>query len=558
MIKLYKKGWFKICNNELEVFVNGWIDYQNKIYKDDLLLNLILVNNNEINHSVLNVIKNFNGNFSIIVKTKTEITLIVDRLRTLPLLYFISNNDIIITDDIIKFKEDYENIIDFELDTSVCEQYLSSNFIIGYKTIFKNKYSVQAGEVVKIKILDKSIFRKQYFRFKSKMSLDLENRNFKFEAEIQDKILISVFNRMIKSKPNVNNWIIPLSGGYDSRVIVNYLYKLGVKNVICYSYGINENIQSEISREVAESLGYKWFFIDYKIWESKCKAGKLLDSYLSYGFNGNSVPHLQDFIAVYALKEQNIINNNDVFVPGHTLDMIAGGHLNTSMQNIKTNKEVLESLYRHYCSFGYYINKRPDVLNAYLDVISKYEIDFNQKPESNNWQERQTKFIVNSIKLYEFFGFDWSIPLWDNELVDYWSEIGFNYRYERNLFKNVFKNYLVVDPIKNTPFANDLISKKRKTFKESIINITPFFIKKKLKKKGIIKSSYYVNEGSHLIYSSLNEKICDYLSSFESPEIVKRYLNEYNHEQLLSDFEVNVVSTLLNLRKSSIKENKND
>ena len=33
---------------------------------------------------------------------------------------------------------------------------------------------------------------------------------------------------------------IPLSGGYDSRLIASGLHKIGFKNVICFSYGLKK------------------------------------------------------------------------------------------------------------------------------------------------------------------------------------------------------------------------------------------------------------------------------------------------------------------------------
>src|SRR5690606_36729019 len=122
-----------------------------------------------------------------------------------------------------------------------------------------------------------------------------------------DEIFMRVFKRMIDSKPNRHNWIISLSGGYDSRIVVNYLDKLGVKNVICYTYGMNNNIQSEISRQVAETLGYKWYFVDYREWVPRMQVDSIVDEYIRFGLNGNPVAHLQDFPAVYAPLKQNVL-----------------------------------------------------------------------------------------------------------------------------------------------------------------------------------------------------------------------------------------------------------
>jgi len=355
---------------------------------------------------------------------------------------------------------------------------------------------------------------------------------------------------MIKSAPNVNNWIIPLSGGYDSRTIVNYLYKMGIKNVICFTYGMESNIQSEISRQVAEALGYEWHFIDYKIWIQKMKVQNIMDDYLGYGFNGSSVSHLQDFPAVYSLKEMGIIHENDIFVPGHALEVIAGNHLKHSMQACDSIESVIPVIHNHFSGFGYHSMKRHAVYKHVKSVIRNYKLDPPQMAECFDWQERQTKFIANSVKVYEYFGYSWRIPEWDIELMNYWDKIGFNYKYERNMFKDVFKQYLTVDVLKSIPFANDLVVKHKKRIKSILINNIPFWMKKILKKSGITTSLYYVNEGSHLIYSDNNETIADYLSSFNAPLIVHKYLKPYPEKQKLSSFEINSVTTLLNLRNS--------
>jgi len=51
-----------------------------------------------------------------------------------------------------------------------------------------------------------------------------------------------------------------------------------------------------------------------------------------------------------------------------------------------------------------------------------------------DWQERQAKFIVNSIRVYEFFGYKWRLPLWDKELIEYWARIPLEKRINRYLY----------------------------------------------------------------------------------------------------------------------------
>jgi asparagine synthase (glutamine-hydrolysing) len=174
---------------------------------------------------------------------------------------------------------------------------------------------------------------------------------------------------------------------------------------------LENNVQSLVSQQVANSLGYEWHFIDYKIWILKMNLNTSLDSYLEYGFNGSSVAHLQDFPAVFALKEMGILNKNDVLVPGNALEVIAGSHLKLNMIKCDILKSAVLSLKDHFSGFGYYSGKKDEIYNHLETITSKYNINSNQVAECFDWQERQTKFIGNSVKVYEYFGYDSRIPL---------------------------------------------------------------------------------------------------------------------------------------------------
>src|SRR5690606_19684702 len=100
-----------------------------------------------------------------------------------------------------------------------------------------------------------------------------------------DRQMRRIIENMIQSAPAVNNWIIPLSGGHDSRMLVNYLYKAQIKNVICFSYGSANNLQSRISKKVAEAVEYDWHFVEYteEKWGELHNKG-IFDAYIDYAF----------------------------------------------------------------------------------------------------------------------------------------------------------------------------------------------------------------------------------------------------------------------------------
>ncbi|HTO14541.1 MAG TPA: asparagine synthase C-terminal domain-containing protein [Edaphocola sp.] len=549
MIRLFDEKWVSYKDEILELYFRGWFEYDNVIYHEVNSSIFSLFRNVNIG----DLIKDFNGSFSFIIIKDDILTIIADRNRSYPVLYFIRDNKVVITDSISKYGKTTNAI--FTPQDVMAEQYFASSYIFDKYTLFENVFSVQAGEIVFINKETNVFTSEVYFQWLPNMSIALEKRKLNVEAKLQDEIFLKTINRMIKSCPEVNNWIIPLSGGYDSRVIVNYLYKLGIKNVICYSYGVADNEQSQLSQQIAEALGYHWYFIDYEEWTNKLQKTSLLEDYIDYAFNGTSTAHLQDFPAVYALKQLNILQKGDVFVPGHTLDFITGGHLIESMEKIKSKNEAFPFLERHFSNLNYYSYNKT-LRDHIAGIVKNIQIGNNQIPEYFNWKERQSKFIINSVRCYEFFGFEWRTPLWDKELTDYWIKIEFNFRMKRGVFIEVFKDFLVVDKLKNIPLYNDLVKYRKPSLKERMKSVIPTSMKTKLRRLGFKTSSYYkINEGLNLVYSDKDETIHDFVINHKFPCQMKSFIMRNYRNQEMRYFGINTITSILLLRKYYNKNN---
>lgn len=546
-VDFYNKYWSQHDFDNISFFVCGWAEHKGVVYGVKDLIPLLKDVNFKSQKDRVDFVSQLEGNFTFLISIDDFHYIISDKMRSFQLVYYFEDDHLVVTDDLMKHKKN--SSFKFEINNIVCEQLLRTFYVVGPYTLFKEVFSSQSGEIVCLKLNGNKIEREQYFQWAPYMEDDNFQRNYKEEALIQDEIFIDVFKRMVKSAPHVNNWIIPLSGGYDSRTIINYLYKLGLKNVICFSYGMEKNIQSEISKQVADALGYEWHFIDYKFWIHKLNLNVIYE-YIEFGFNGVNIPHLQDFPAVFALKELGILQKNDIFVPGHALEVIAGNHLSEKMQYCNNFENVIPTISHHFMGFGYHNKSKSKIFEHVKSIASEYNLKESQIAECFDWQERQTKFIANSVKVYEYFGYESRIPEWDGTLIKYWEKIGFNYRLHRNMFKEVFKKYLNAEEIKHIPFANDIKEKNKISTKQLIINNIPFTVKKLFKKYGINKSFYYVDEGLHIVYSDNKETIGDYLDSYNAPEIVINYLQSYAKTQRLSNFEINALSTLLNIRNA--------
>lgn len=402
-----------------------------------------------------------NGHFSVILTEKKRTVLIADKLKTYPLFYFKKGEDYFITDTADTV---LEQIPEVRLYPSSVEEYLGAGYLSGDKTLLTGCNIVRSATYVTL------AYSRTFFQVKEEGASAISMREqinthvrqyysqkslpvIKDTGSIAPRvnaILERVVGRMLQVAAG-RTIVLPLSGGYDSRLIACLCKKYQVPHVICYSYGIKDSPESEVSRKVAEQLGFPWHYVEYTTekWE-KLLDGPIFETYMRYGGNLNTIPHIQDLLAIHELTVKKILPANAVVVPGHTGDVIGGSHL---PPNINRNN-IVDKLYDKY----FVINTlKPDskknILHA-LDVALKSE-SFPENKEACyqafqlwNIRNRQANFIVNSVRAYELMGLDWYLPLWDDEYEQFWNSIPYTLRvgstlYNTYMFEEFFEPYKV-------------------------------------------------------------------------------------------------------------------
>jgi len=405
------------------------------------------LSNNLDFYSFKNFIKNIDGCFSIIVynKEKDEIFVANDRLRGFPIFYYLDNNQRYVITDVLR-KNNNQSFDDLSL-----YEFINLGYVSGKETLLKKVFQVQSGECL---VIDKDNIKVEYY-------YKFLHSNY-FDETVSDlylnfkNILINTFSCLIdssKGKP----LIVPLSGGLDSRLILSTLHELNFTDVKCFTYGLSNSKEVQISQSIASELGFEWHFVKYdkNKWQ-KISKSKILKDYFSFSGNYTSTPHIQDFLAVFELKENKIIPSEAIIVPGHTGDFISGGHipsllLEQEISHESLYKMIIETHYIHtnqinIDKYEYYNSK---IKLKILDQISQYNInsidDLASIFEFWEWRERQSKFIINSCRVYEFFEYEWRIPLWNLAIMQFWSRVPLNLRFGKKLYKD----FLLKDDYKN-------------------------------------------------------------------------------------------------------------
>ncbi|MBB6461527.1 asparagine synthase C-terminal domain-containing protein [Flammeovirga kamogawensis] len=409
----------------------AWENNNGLFYKSDespVFPSAIDIDNIEI------LINQITSSFSFVYENEDVIIACVDRIRSMPLFYYFDENNFIITDNTTFLDKE----ISLELEGEFIDEFKLTGFVTKNNTLVKNLYQIEAGAYLVYNKRTHKCVIKQYFSFEREEYLPEKKESDYFND--LDNLYVNLAKK-IKKQVGDKQCVVPLSGGYDSRLILYLLKEAGITNVVCFSYGIKSNYEKNISKKIADLFNFKWIFVEYSegLWLNTLNSPKIKE-YFDFSGNYTSLPHIQDFPAIEFLVSKKIIDYDSYIIPGHSYDFLAGSHLNKKIINKKqfSNEEINKLIFEKHYSLviqKYDHRKIVNINNEILDNTEAFSI-----VDEWNWKERQSKFIVNSVRVYEFFDLKWLLPLWDKTLMDFWSKIPMEYCIERNLFKLHF-NY---------------------------------------------------------------------------------------------------------------------
>ncbi len=419
--------------------VCGHAYYQEILFRNNELLELISSWSTEI--QFVTGIEQLNGSYLIVRNNGNQILAAVDRLRSIPIFYGQKGSDFFLSDSAEWVRNQIE---DSEFDLIAKEEFLFTGYVTGSDTLYPNVKQLQAGEVLifsnelnHVK-LQKIMYFQSHHEYDNKISkLELIN-NYR-------QTLVHIFKRLIEIADG-RTLIIPLSGGYDSRLIVLMLKLLKYDNVLTFSYGAFKNYESIISNKIAKKLKMHWEFIPYthSKWFRWFNSAERKE-YWKFAGNYCSVVHDQDWPAVWELKIKGLIKPDSIFVPGHSADLLAGNrsryYMNRKLYTNKTpnRKLTLNKILRfHYC-----LRNLKEIDEKLRQKFEKRILltlgDVRRFPDNASsfeyWDmvERQAKFIINSLRVYEFWGYEWQIPFWDLEYIQFWERVPLAYKVNENL-----------------------------------------------------------------------------------------------------------------------------
>ncbi|MBN2083281.1 hypothetical protein JW859_13870 [bacterium] len=375
-----------------------------------------------------------NGFFSCIVVHDGAIYATVDHARSMPLFYALVGGQVYLSDDAAWIAEQFGGL---ELDPACEQEYALAGYVTGPDTLDRRIKQLQAGEALTAR--DGGIETARWFRYSRDKRCEYPEEEL---APRLDAALGSAFDRLV-AVADGRTIAVPLSGGYDSRSIVLLLKERGYANVLAFSYGRAGNHEAEASRRLAAEFGLAWEFVPYteRLWHTWFNSEERR-AYYALADNLASLPILQDWPAVWELKRRGVLPADALLVPGYSADAFPASRRRPPSspvyQNNAPRREVILDAIYNYTYFLWDWSQRRHELAPLIDariLAALGELDgfCDSAAAIEAWgiQERQAKFITNAVRCYEHWGYDWWLPLWDRQFVDFWTHVAPAYRAER-------------------------------------------------------------------------------------------------------------------------------
>ena len=428
-----KKKWRYFRKNKRNIYIIGFFHKRSDLDVVKMLSSLKPEN-------IKSSLRGIDGNFAIILEEESFLLAIVDRVCSYPIIYAKKKNITYLSDNGYNLKKKLKLGLT-DVDTKASKTFAMSGHTISNQTIYKNVFNLSAGEF--IWITKKKITLNNYYNWKPWVKSKSENNINRLKSInelIIKKLIYSCNGRQI---------VLPLSSGWDSRFIASGLRHFGYKNVLCLSYGRKSNIEIKIAKKVAKKLGYDWMKIEYTPSKVKNHYHSLdYRKYENYCDNLNAIHFIGEYSMLKELKEKKIIKKDAIFVNGQSGDFITGNHIPDSIDSSTSSEEVVINKYilKHNKYWKKLMTKdRLKITNTLLkNQINKLLNNETRKErvkmyglyEALEFHNRQVKYVINGVRNYEYFGYEWRMPLWDYEYLKFWQAIHYNDKKKQKLYKS--------------------------------------------------------------------------------------------------------------------------
>lgn len=382
------------------------------------------------------------SHYGFIAESESQLIAACDPVRSFPIFYVAKEEGTYASNEAVQLEEIFKTSTTDE--TSLLEM-LMAGYVTGRNTVVRRINQLLPGELlIHDKDQNECDVRRHYEFLGTQFEDDEERLTERLAAATEES-----FDEVIRQAGGRPIYV-PLSGGLDSRLVLAMLRARGYDELYAFSYGAPRNEDAERAAIVADRLGVPWIFKP-----STRKAARRMflskerQAYWTFSARHCSVPNMQEFLAFSELKRDGAIPDNAVVVNGQSGDFISGGHIRAPLlEPDATLDSVFDAVVdKHYGLWKMMITSQNlELLRPRFDDVLRPAISGGLAHPARlyeywEWQERQSKFVVNQQRTYEFFDLDWALPLWSRAYCDFWPRVPLHLRLNQRLYRSYLKNW---------------------------------------------------------------------------------------------------------------------
>lgn len=356
------------------------------------------------------------GNWAAVFVTSDAAYLITDQARSFPLHVALGP-----TTYVASTIEALRGRVPFSLNADAAAEFAHSGYVFGDDTLLDGVVSLPTSCIATLR--EGALTTRQYTNFYPEHSDDSEQFWHLFKEE-----MLASYSRLLE-RAGGRQLLIPLSGGIDSRLQLAVLRELDAPNVLNFTYGRAGSAEARISHRTADQAGFDWVFVEQdgeRVAQAWNQPGN--NGFLRHAWEGNALPHIQDWYALGRLRQMDQVDADAIVLPGHTVvgnqhnpEVLQQGAAITKAQYARAladNHFALRRSQDRAIAFSYTAAKLSTFVDAHWD-------DGGAQRRSDlmhhiNLDNRQAKYITNSVRAYEYFGFDWALPMYERSFHELW------------------------------------------------------------------------------------------------------------------------------------------
>lgn len=390
-----------------------------------------------------------NGHFALLLSTDTATLAAVDPVRTFPLLWAADQTSgLLIDHDGPRLAHRLGLGVD-DIDKDQAKAFALAGYTVGNNTLFPAINTLGPGEFL-LHARPGTPQLHRYHRWQPWAVVDGDHEVFARRLGVINEQIMSDLVASASGRPI----LVPLSAGLDSRLIASGLVEAGYPDVRTFSYGLSGNREANVAHNIADRLGVPWTFVPYS-------NRALADVFRSPGYRDfmarsdslTSIHFPQDYFALSELRRMGQLPDDAIVVNGQTGDFIAGNHIphtlrdpdHLSDEETRLGRVIDGLLAKHFKHWKSLLT--PDRLEGIRRLL-RHEIDkiggLPNDPAGDHglfeyceFQDRQSKYVVNGQRLYEVLGLEWRLPLWERGYLNFWETVPVGLKYGEKLYREV-------------------------------------------------------------------------------------------------------------------------